>query len=123
MADRVPLGLWVQADGYCNGPSWVATEFTPSGFMFLKRGWKSFALARGLKRGHVLQFKYDGAATLFVKIFGISDNRLECCTESEDGSYSGSSSEDDSDSGAAPSGGSGSDDSCPRVKSEDEDSD
>ena len=54
MADRTPLGLWVQADGCCNGPSWVATEFTPSAFMFLKQGWKSFALARGLKQGHVL---------------------------------------------------------------------
>ena len=103
--DHAPLGLWVQADGCCNGPSWVAVEFTPVGFMFLKQGWKSFALARGLKRGHVLQFKYDGAATLFVKIFGISGSRLECCAESEDGSDSSSSSEDDSSSGAAPSGG------------------
>ena len=59
MVDRAPLGLWVLADGCCNGPSWVATEFTPSGFMFLKLGWKSFALACGLKWGHILQFKYD----------------------------------------------------------------
>ena len=29
MAERAPLGLWVQADSCCNGPSWVATEFTP----------------------------------------------------------------------------------------------
>ena len=97
-------------------------EFAPSGFMFLKQGWKSFALARGLKRGHVLQFKYDRAATLFVKIFGLSCSRLECCAESEDDSYSGSSNEDDSSSGAA-SGGSGNNSDSPRIKSEDKDSD
>jgi hypothetical protein len=101
----------------------VAAEFTPSGFMFLKQGWKSFALARGLKRGHLLHFKYDGAATLFVKIFGVFGSRLEYCAESEDGSYSGSSSEDDNDSGTSPSDGSGSGGSFPRIKSEDEDSD
>lgn len=37
MEDNGPLGLWLQADGYCNGPSWVATEFSLAGFMFLKR--------------------------------------------------------------------------------------
>ena len=61
--------------------------------------------------------------TLFVKIFGLSGSRLECCAKSEDGSYSGSSSEDDSSSGAALSGGGGSDDDSPHVKNEDEDSD
>ena len=123
MADHAPSGLWVQADGCCNGPSWVATELTASGFMFLRQGWKSFALARGLKQGHILQFKYDGAATLFVKIFVLSGSRLECCVESEDGSYSGSFHEDDSSDGVAPSGGGGCDSGSPHVKSEDEDFD
>ena len=90
--------------------------------MFLRQGWKSFALARGLKRGHILQFKYDGAATLFVKIFGLFGSRLACWAESED-SYSSSSSEDDSSDGVAPSGGGGGDGGSPRVKSEDEDED
>lgn len=47
------LGLWLQPDDCCNSSSWVATELTPSGFMFLKWGWKSFTLAHGLKEGHV----------------------------------------------------------------------
>ena len=49
MADRAPLGMWLMADSCCKGPSWVATEFTPTGFMFLRQEWKSFALARNLK--------------------------------------------------------------------------
>jgi hypothetical protein len=123
MEERAPLGLWLQVDGCCNGPSGVAAEFTPSGFMFLKQGWKSFALMCDLKQGHLLHFKYDGAATLFVKIFRVFGSRLECCAESEDSSYSGSSGEDDSDDGATSSGGSGKDDSSPHNKDEGEDSD
>lgn len=36
--ERTPLGLWLQPNGCCNSSTWVATEFTSSGFMFLKRG-------------------------------------------------------------------------------------
>lgn len=122
MEGKEPLGLWVQADGCCSGPSWVATEFTPAGFMFLKQGWKSFALARGLKRGHLLQFKYDGAATLFVKIFGACGARLGCCAESEDDSGSDSSDGSDSGSSGDSSSGGESGEGSPRIKSEDEDS-
>lgn len=86
MEDGEPLGLWLQADGCCNGPFWVAAEFSPAGFMFLARGWKPFARSDDLRRGQVLQFRYDGAATLFVKFFRVSGGRMECCAESESGS-------------------------------------
>nr|XP_020174742.1 B3 domain-containing protein Os03g0212300-like [Aegilops tauschii subsp. strangulata] len=119
MAGREPLGLWLQPDGCCNGSSWVATEFTSSGFMFLKRGWKSFALAPGLKEGHIVHFKYDRAATLFMKIFGVAGYcHLDCCMESDN---SGSS----SDGSGTSSEGRGSDDDfgdSPRPRIE-EDSD
>lgn len=123
MTERAPLGLWLQPDGCCNGPSWVLTEFTSSGFMFLKRGWKSFALPRGLKEGHTLHFKYDGGATLFMKIFGVTGCHRDCCMESDNGS--GSSSGDGGGGSSTSTGGSGSDDDSddsprPRVK---EDSD
>ena len=114
MADRVLLGLWVRADDCYNSPTWVATEFTPTGFMFLKHGWKSFALACCLKKGQVLLFEYDGAAMLFMKIFGITGCRLKCCMESD---------EIDSPGDVSPSDGSGSSGGSPSVKSEDEDSD
>ncbi|KAE8786496.1 hypothetical protein D1007_39646 [Hordeum vulgare] len=69
MEDLMPLGMWLQLDGYCNGPRWVATEFNTLGFLFMRSGWKSFALTQGLRDGHVLHFEFDGAATLFVKVF------------------------------------------------------
>ncbi|XP_020172571.1 B3 domain-containing protein Os03g0212300-like [Aegilops tauschii subsp. strangulata] len=118
LAERVPMGLWLQPDGCCNGPSWVVTAFTPSGFILLMRGWKSFAVARGLKEGHILHFKYDGAATLFMKIFGVIGYRLKCCTESDDSDSPGNN-----DGDMYPFDGSGSSDDSPSVKSEDEDSD
>ena len=33
-------------------------------------------------------FRYDGDGTLFVKVFGVDDGRLECCMESSSGSSS-----------------------------------
>ncbi|KAE8798245.1 hypothetical protein D1007_26540 [Hordeum vulgare] len=45
MEEHAPVGLWLQPNGYWNRPTWVATEFNSLGFMFLRRGWKSFVLA------------------------------------------------------------------------------
>ncbi|KAE8798959.1 hypothetical protein D1007_25678 [Hordeum vulgare] len=56
-------------------------EFNSLGFLFLGHGWTSFALAQGLQEGHVLHFKFDGTATLFVKVFGRIGGRLECYME------------------------------------------
>ncbi|KAM3209851.1 hypothetical protein ACQJBY_064101 [Aegilops geniculata] len=104
----VPLGLWLQSDGCYNKSSWVVAEFTPSGYMYLTRGWKSFARAHGLKEGHTLHFKFDGAVTLFVKIFGEAGGCLECCTESDSNGDGHSSNGNSSDGGDASSGRSGS---------------
>nr|XP_020178608.1 B3 domain-containing protein Os03g0212300-like [Aegilops tauschii subsp. strangulata] len=99
-----PLGLWLQPDGCCNKSSWVAAEFTPSGYMYLTWGWKSFPHARGLKEGHTLHFKFDGAATLFMKIFGDAGGCLECCIENDNSSGGHSSGDDSSDDGSTPQG-------------------
>jgi hypothetical protein len=112
MENSRPLGLWLQADGCCNGPSWVVAEFSSAGSLFLTRGWKSFACSRGLRQGQLLQFRYDGAGTLFVKFFGVSGGRIECCTESESSSGTDSTSESESES----------DESSSRIKSEGDDS-
>lgn len=111
MADRAPPGLWLQPDGCCNGPSWVAVEFTPTSFMFLKRRWKSFALTRGMKKGHVLYFQYDEAATLFMKIFGVTGCHLKCCMESGDNNTS-----HDDDGDVSPSDGTGSRGGSPTLR-------
>ncbi|KAE8775466.1 Heat shock cognate 70 kDa protein 1 [Hordeum vulgare] len=64
-----PWGLWLQADGCCSRASWVEVEVTPDGYVYLNRGWQTLARARGLKGRRHLLFKYDGEATLVVKIF------------------------------------------------------
>jgi hypothetical protein len=97
MESSRPSGLWLQVDGCCNGPSWVATEFSTTDSLFLTRGWKSFARSCGLGQGQLLQFRYDGAATLFVKFFGVPGGRMECCAESESSSGTDSTSESESD--------------------------
>ncbi|KAE8798055.1 hypothetical protein D1007_26666 [Hordeum vulgare] len=47
MEEVATLGLWLQRDGCCYGPTWVAMEFNSLTFMFLGRGWKLFSLDRG----------------------------------------------------------------------------
>ncbi|KAE8773858.1 l-ascorbate oxidase-like protein [Hordeum vulgare] len=122
MAEHAPLGLWLQRDDSCNEPSWVATEFTPRDFMSLARGWKSFALARGLKEGHLHYFEFDGVTTLFVKILGRAGDRVDCCMES--GNINCSSSSDNGNSSTS-SGRSGSNDreDSPGIRVKEEDSD
>lgn len=105
------MGLWLHVGGCCNGPSWVTVELSPAGFMFLRQGWKSFACSRSMKHGPTLQFRYDGAATLFVKFFGVTGGHMECYTESE------------SISGTDSTSGSESDESSRSIKSEGDDSD
>ncbi|KAE8792912.1 hypothetical protein D1007_32414 [Hordeum vulgare] len=78
--------------------------------MLLKRGWKSFALTLVLKEGHVLHFKFDGVAMLFMKIFGEAGNRLGCCMDSD--RSGGGSSFSGNDSSNSSSGGSASDNDC-----------
>ncbi|KAE8802960.1 hypothetical protein D1007_21155 [Hordeum vulgare] len=87
------------------------TGFNSLVFMFLGRGWKSFALDQGLQDGHVLHFKFDGTVMLFVKVFSSANGRLDCCME---GGNSGSSSPfgtNGSDSSSSSSGSGGGSDS------------
>ena len=45
-------------------------EVSVSGNGALTRGWQTFAHARGLSRWCTLYFKFDGDATLYVRVFG-----------------------------------------------------
>ena len=64
-----PGGLWLQADGCCSKASWVAVETSAAGNIALARGWQTFTRMRGLGRWCTLHFKFDGAETLFVRVF------------------------------------------------------
>jgi hypothetical protein len=78
-----PGGLWLQADGCCSGASLVEVEVTPAGNVFLNRGWRPFARACGLQGRCTLHFRYDGAGTLFVRVFGEDGRRVGCCPEGD----------------------------------------
>ena len=67
--DGRPTDFLLQVDSCLNGPSWVEVEYTIDEFTLLGRGWKAFARSCHLTRGQYLAFKYDGDATLSVKIF------------------------------------------------------
>ena len=80
-----PGGLWLQAGGCCSRASWVVVEVSVAGNIALTRGWQTFARARGLGRRCTLHFKYDGDATLYVRVFGEDGPRAGCCPEVNDG--------------------------------------
>ena len=72
-------------DGCCSKASWFAVEVPVAGNAALARGWQTFARARGLGRRCTLHFKYDGNATLYVRVLGEDGCRVWCCTEDNDG--------------------------------------
>ena len=88
-ADELPAsgpgGLWLQADGCCSRASWVVVEVSVMGNIALARGWQTFARACGLGRRCTLHFKFDGDATLCVRVFGEDGRRTGCCPEVNDG--------------------------------------
>ena len=45
---------------------------------------QTFARARGLGRWCTLHFKFDGDATLYVRVFGEDGRRAGCCPEDDD---------------------------------------
>ena len=71
-------------------------EFPPApNVMLLRRGWKTFARAHSLAKGHVLHFKLMEADLLSIKVFGRSGIRLGCCAASSADDESSSSSDSD----------------------------
>ena len=99
--DIRPSGFWLQVDGCPNGPSWALAERTAEGALLLGQGWKSFSRAHRLSRGQCLAFRFDGDATLSVKIFGVDGGRVECCAESSSGSSSSYDEDDDEENSSS----------------------
>ena len=76
--------FWLQADGCCSRASWVAVEVSAAGNVALTRGWQTFARARGLVQRCTLHFKFDGDATLFMRVLRGDSRRVGCCPEGDD---------------------------------------
>ena len=71
-------------DDCCSKASWVTVEVSITGNAALARSWQTFARARGLGRRCTLHFKYDGDATLYVRVFGEDGRRSWCYPETND---------------------------------------
>ncbi|KAE8809217.1 L-ascorbate oxidase-like protein [Hordeum vulgare] len=106
--------MWLFVHGCCNGAMYTDTEYPTPGVMFFRRGWKTFACAHNFRAWHVLRFKLVEADMLFVKIYGHSGGRLDCCKESSSDPKSSSSSDTDKDDSSDEDG----DREPPAVKSE-----
>ena len=63
-----------------------------------------FARARGLSRRCTLHFKFDGDATLYVRVFGEDGRRAGCCPE-DDGHDRGPSPGEDGEGSERAAGG------------------
>ncbi|KAE8770196.1 l-ascorbate oxidase-like protein [Hordeum vulgare] len=96
MEEHTPLDMRLQPDDCANGPTWVVMELNSLGFMFLRRGWKSFDLGQGLQEGHFIHFNFDGVAKLFMKAFRNAGGRLGCCMEGDSCVRNNSSGNNDS---------------------------
>ena len=70
----------------------------------MARGWQTFARARGLSLRCTLHFKFDGDATLYVRVFGEDGRRTGCCPEGDDRGWEPSSSDDGGSSARAAGG-------------------
>ena len=81
--------------GCCNGDMWANTRFPVPHVMLLRRGWKTFARAHCLMKGHVLHFKLVESDLLSMKVFGRSGIGLGCCVESSTDNERSSSSDSD----------------------------
>ena len=79
MPPRGPLELWLQhAD--CDAPATGGeVEAVSTSKIFMTRGWGEVARVCRTEGFLAIHFEYDGASTLFFKVFDAEGRRLECC--------------------------------------------
>ena len=98
-----PQTLRLHMRGCGTGGTRVDVDFPTPHFIYLHRGWKTFARVHSLTAGLVLYFKLMEGGLLSIKVFGYLGTRLKCCVESssddEDSSSSGSDEEDSGSNG------------------------
>ena len=83
MPPRGPLELWLQHADCSARPTGAELEAVPTGKIFMTRGWGEVARVCRARGALAIHFKYDGAATLFFKVFDAAGRRLECCPGGE----------------------------------------
>ena len=78
---RGPVELWLQHAGCCSLATGAEVEVVPPGDVFMMRGWGEVSRACLMEGALAIHFEYDGATTLFFKVFNEEGERLECCPE------------------------------------------
>ena len=83
MLSRGPLELWLQ-HAYCGAPATGAEiKAVPTGKIFMTRGWGEITRVCRARGALAIHFEYDGASTLFFKVFDAEGRHLECCPGEE----------------------------------------
>src|SRR3954468_6955861 len=79
MPPRGPLKLWLQ-HAECDTPATGAeVEVVSPGKIFMTHGWGEVARVCRTEGALAIHFEYDGASTMFFKVFDAEGCRLECC--------------------------------------------
>ena len=78
---RGPVELLLRHAGCRSSATGAEDEVVPPGDVFMTQGWGEIARACCVEGALAIHFEYDGAATLFFKVFNEEGERLECCPE------------------------------------------
>ena len=72
--------MWLQHAGCCSLATGAEVEAVPLGGIFMTRGWGDVACACRPEGALAIHYEYEGASTLFFKVFDEEGRRLECCS-------------------------------------------
>lgn len=81
---RGPAKLWLQHVGCYSQATKAEAEVAPPGDVFMTRGWGEIARTCCPEGALAIHFEYDGASTIFFKVFGEDGRCLECCSRRGD---------------------------------------
>ena len=83
MPPRGPLELWLQHADYDAPATGAEVEAISPGKIFMTRGWGEIARVCRARGALAIHFEYDGASTLFFKVFNTEGRCLEYCSGEE----------------------------------------
>ena len=83
MPPRGPLELWLQHANYDAPATGAEIKAVPADKIFMTHGWGEVAWVCRATGALAIHLEYDGATTLFFKVFNAEGCRLECCPGGE----------------------------------------
>ena len=76
---RGPTVLWLQHAGCRSQATAAEVEVVSPGKILMTHGWGEVTRACRAEGALTIHFDYDGASTLFFKVFDEEGRQLECC--------------------------------------------